>query len=129
MSVKQPLMSGVLLSAALSASPVYACIQSTIVGSWINGEPIVSTADGDKYAADSGTQLQLGCTWFLDNRSTYSGSLSLGYRHQFGAKEEEGSSGAVLESSIAVNLDGLAIGGGAVHQFSSVVSDSRWAGC
>lgn len=113
----------IVLCAAVGSAQAKSCKDSTTFGSWLNGEVVADNPDGEDYAADSGSILQLGCTWFFDSRNRYTGNLALGYRYQLDNSGKGRSKGWSLESSLGANYGGLLIGGGARVQFKSEVRD------
>jgi len=112
-----------VLCSAIGGAQAKSCKDSTTFGSWLSGEAVANNPDGEDYAADSGSILQLGCTWFLDQSVRYTGNVAIGYRYQLDNSGDGRSKGWSLESSLGAHFGGLLFGGGARFQFASEVRD------
>lgn len=120
--MRNALLALFLLSLA-STGGAAECLDSTTLGTWIDGEAVAENPDGEDYAADSGTVLMLGCTLPLDRARRYTGNISIAYRYQLDRSGKGRNSGWSTEAGVTANLGGLLLGGGALFQFKGEVRD------
>lgn len=113
----------VLLFASMASVQAKGCKDSTTFGAWFDGETVAENPDGEDYAADSGSMVQLGCTYLHGAENRYSSNVSLGYRYQLDKSGKGRSSGWSFESSIAGHWGGFLAGLGGLVQFKGEVRD------